>query len=279
MEAMAVESKKLYNPIISKIIKVDVLTETEKRFEIELPENKELGHKPGQFVEVSIFGFGEAPISICSSPTKSPGFDLTVQKTGRLTDKMHLLEQGSQLGIRGPFGNGFDVEPFQQKDMLFICGGIGLAPLKSLIDYTIAKRNSYGRIIIVYGTKNPSEILFKEDVKVWQNQDDIEFHMSVDRPDDNWKGNVGVITTLIPPLKLDVNNTIATVVGPPIMYKFVMMALKGKRIPDENIYLSLERRMKCGVGKCGHCQINNSYVCQEGPVYPYPRVKQLEEAI
>jgi NAD(P)H-flavin reductase len=103
--------------------------------------------------------------------------------------------------------------------------------------------------------------------------------MTVDRPDDDWKGNVGVITTLIPPLKIDNNNTIATVVGPPIMYKFVMLALKGKRIPDENIYLSLERRMKCGVGKCGHCQINNSYVCQEGPVYPFPRVKQLEEAI
>jgi sulfite reductase subunit B len=230
-------------------------------------------------VEVSIFGFGEAPISICSSPTKLPGFDLTVRKTGRLTDKMHLMEKGQELGIRGPFGNGFDVEPFKKKDMLFVCGGIGLAPLKSLIDYTIAKREDFGRIIIVYGTKNPSEILFKEDIMVWQNQDDIEFYMTVDRPDDVWKGNVGVITTLIPPLKIDNNNTIATVVGPPIMYKFVMLALKGKRIPDENIYLSLERRMKCGVGKCGHCQINNSYVCQEGPVYPYPRVKQLEEAI
>jgi sulfhydrogenase subunit gamma (sulfur reductase) len=279
MEAMAVESKQLYNPIISKILNVDVLTDTEKRFEIILPENKALGHKPGQFVEVSIFGFGEAPISICSSPTKSPGFDLTVRKTGRLTDKMHLMEKGQELGIRGPFGNGFDVEPFQKKDMLFVCGGIGLAPLKSLIDYTIAKREDFGRIIIAYGTKNPSEILFKEDIMVWQNQDDIEFYMTVDRPDDDWKGNVGVITTLIPPLKIDNNNTIATVVGPPIMYKFVMLALKGKRIPDENIYLSLERRMKCGVGKCGHCQINNSYVCQEGPVYPYPRVKQLEEAI
>jgi NAD(P)H-flavin reductase len=163
--------------------------------------------------------------------------------------------------------------------MLFVCGGIGLAPLKSLIDYTIAKRQDFGRIMILYGTKNPSEILFKEDIEEWQNQDDIEFYMSVDRPDETWKGKVGVITTLIPPLKLDTGNTIATVVGPPIMYKFVMLALKGKRIPDENIYLSLERRMKCGVGKCGHCQINNSYVCQEGPVYHYPRAKQLEEAI
>jgi sulfite reductase subunit B len=279
MEALAVESKALYYPIMSEIIRVDDLTETEKLFEIILPDKQPLGHKPGQFVSVSIFGFGEAPISICSSPTKSPSFELAVRRTGRLTDKMHLLEKGSLLGIRGPYGNGFDVEKFYKKDMLFVCGGIGLAPLKSLIDYTLAKREDFGRIIILYGTKYPSEILFKKDIELWQNQDDIEFHMTVDRADNTWKGRVGVITTLIPPLELDTDNTIAAVVGPPIMYKFVMLSLKGKRLPDENIYMSLERRMKCGVGKCGHCQVNNSYVCQEGPVYNYPRVKQLEEAI
>ena len=279
MEALAVEAKELYLPLMSEILRVDDLTETEKKFEIILPDNQPLGHKPGQFVEVSIFGFGEAPISICSSPTKSPSFELTVRKTGRLTDKMHLLKEGNLLGIRGPFGNGFDVQKFHQKDMLFVCGGIGLAPLKSLIDYTIANRKDFGRIIILYGTKNPAEILFKKDIEFWQNQEDIEFHMTVDRPDDSWKGNVGVITTLIPPLELDTEKTIASVVGPPIMYKFVILSLKGKRIPDDNIYMSLERRMKCGVGKCGHCQVNNSYVCQEGPVYHYPRVKQLEEAI
>ncbi len=279
METMAVESKSLYNPEISKILKVEQLTDSEKRFEITLPKNRPLGHKPGQFVEVSIFGFGEAPISICSSPTKSPSFELTVRNVGRLTDKMHHLTEGGQLGIRGPFGNGFDVESFQQKDMLFVCGGIGLAPLKSLIDYTLAKRDDFGRIIILYGTKDPSEILFEKDIELWQNRNDIEFHLTVDRPDDNWKGNVGVITTLIPPLELDTAETIATVVGPPVMYKYVLMSLKGKRIPDENIYMSLERRMKCGVGKCGHCQINHSYVCQDGPVYHYPQVKQLEEAI
>ncbi len=279
METMAVESQKLYIPLLSKILKVEQLTSTEKRFEILLPKERPLGHKPGQFVEVSIFGFGEAPISICSSPTKSPVFELTVRNAGRLTDKMHELTSGCQLGIRGPFGNGFEVESFRKKDMLFVCGGIGLAPLKSLIDYTIAKRDDFGRIIILYGSKNPSEILFKNEIESWTKRDDIEFHISVDRPDNDWKGNVGVITTLVPPLKLDTDNTIATVVGPPVMYKYVIMALKGKRIPDDNIYLSLERRMKCGVGKCGHCQINNSYVCQEGPVYHYPRIKQLEEAI
>ena len=279
MEIKAVDSKNLYHPEISEIIKIEELTSTEKRFEITLPKKRPLGHKPGQFVEVSVFGFGEAPISVCSSPTKSPAFELTVRKVGRLTDKMHQLAEGGYLGIRGPFGNGFDVDKFKDKDMLFVCGGIGLAPLKSLIDYTIAKRNNFGRIIILYGTKNPSEILFKADIEQWKTRDDVEFHLTVDRPDEKWKGNVGVITTLIPPLELNTADTIATVVGPPLMYKYVLMSLKGKRLADENIYMSLERRMKCGVGKCGHCQINHSYVCQDGPVYHYPMIKQLEEAI
>jgi sulfite reductase subunit B len=269
----------LYHPLLATINKVEYLTLTEKRFEIILPEKKVLIHKPGQFVEVSVFGYGEAPISICSSPTKADCFELTVRKTGRLTDKMHTLTAGNLLGIRGPYGNGFDVSLFEGKDMLFICGGIGLAPLKSLIDYTISERKKFGRIIIVYGTKSPAEILFREEIKNWNEDKGIEFFMTVDRPDEKWKGNVGVITTLIPPLELDEKQTIATVVGPPVMYKYVIMALKGKRLPDENIYLSLERRMKCGVGKCGHCQINDTYVCQDGPVYHFPHIKQLQEAI
>lgn len=277
---MEMQKMDLYSPTIATISKVEALTATEKRFEIQLPGDVTLGHKPGQFVEVSLFGFGEAPISICSSPTKnSNSFDLTVRRTGRLTDKLHLLEDGATLGIRGPFGNGFDISRFEGKDVLFVAGGIGLAPLKSMIDYTIDKRSDFGRIIIVYGTKQPSEILFPKEIAKWQKMEDIEFHMTVDRGDENWNGNVGVITTLIPPIDLDVENTVAAVVGPPVMYKFVAMSLKGKRIPDENIYMSLERRMKCGVGKCGHCQINSSYVCQDGPVYNYPRIKELEEAI
>jgi len=171
------------------------------------------------------------------------------------------------------------VNLFHGKDMLFICGGIGLAPLKSLIDYTVDRKEDFGRLIILYGTKNPSEILFKSEMSEWEKTPGVEFHMTVDRGDENWEGKTGVITTLIPPLELNLENTIAAIVGPPVMYKFVIMSLKGKRLPDENIYMSLERRMKCGVGKCGHCQINGSYVCQDGPVYHYPVTKKLEEAI
>jgi sulfhydrogenase subunit gamma (sulfur reductase) len=279
METMNTQTKDLYYPLIAKVTRVEQLTAIEKRFEIALPGNRILGHQPGQFVEVSLFGFGEAPISICSSPTKLPNFELTVRNVGRLTDRMHHLQAGSSIGIRGPFGRGFKVEEFKGKDMLYVCAGIGLAPLKSLIDYTLAKRNEFGRIIILYGTRHPSLILFKKDLQEWKNRQDVEFYMTVDRADEHWKGNVGVITTLVPPLKLDVDKTIATIVGPPVMYKFAIISLKSKRIPDENIYLSLERRMKCGVGKCGHCQINNTYACQDGPVYHYPLIKKLEEAI
>ncbi len=279
MESLAHNPRDLYTPTIATISLVEQLTFTEKRFWIKLPHNRKLNHQPGQFVEVSIFGFGEAPISISSSPTRSPGFELTVRRTGRLTEKMHRLEVGSQIGIRGPFGHGFDVDLFKGKDMLFIAGGIGLAPLKSLIEYTLDKRNDFNRLIILYGAKSPAEILYPLEIQEWGYRNDVELHVTVDRPDEQWQGNVGVITTLIPPLKLDLQNTIATIVGPPVMYKFVLMALKAKRFPDANIYLSLERRMKCGVGKCGHCQINDSYVCQEGPVYPYTRIKELKEAI
>jgi len=277
---MNLQAQDLYYPQMATILGVENLTNTEKRFEIQLPDDTALGHKPGQFVEVSLFGFGEAPISICSSPTSGKkSFELTVRRTGRLTDKMHLLEAGSRLGIRGPYGNGFDLDQFVGKDILFIAGGIGLAPLKSIIDYTIDRRAEFNRIIIAYGTKDPSEILFPEEIEKWQQRKDVEFDMTVDRADADWKGKVGVITTLLPPLDLDVDNTVVAVVGPPVMYKFVAMSLKGKRIRDENVYMSLERRMKCGVGKCGHCQINSSYVCQDGPVYNYARIKELQEAI
>ncbi|RKY48427.1 MAG: oxidoreductase [Candidatus Neomarinimicrobiota bacterium] len=279
MENLVKEKKILYKPQISEIIEAKMLTDLEKFFRIRLPEGKELGHTPGQFVQVSLFGVGEAPISVCSSPTQKGYFELTIRKVGMLTEKLHELEAGDKVGIRGPYGRGFDVEGFKGKDILIIGGGIGIVPLRSLINYIIDNRNDYGRLIILYGAKSPSELLYQDELKMWEEREDIEYHVTVDRADENWKGNVGVITTLIPPLELDLDNTIAAVVGPPVMYKFVVLALKGKRFPEKNIYMSLERRMKCGVGKCGHCQINNLYVCQDGPVFNYLEIKGLEEAI
>jgi len=273
------KSQELYYPEISEITTVKQFTEKEKWFKINLPGGRPLGHQPGQFVQVSLFGAGEAPISITSSPTKTDGFELCIREVGMLTKLLHNLKSGSTVGIRGPFGNGFDVNKFKGKDVLIIGGGIGIVPLRSLINYVIDNRKDYRRLIILYGAKNPSELLFPDDLKKWKSSTEIEYHVTVDQGTAEWKGKTGVITTLIPSLELDLPKTVVAVVGPPIMYKFVLMSLKTKRIPDENIYLSLERRMKCGVGKCGHCQINHSYVCQNGPVYNYQEIKNLQEAI
>lgn len=269
----------LYTPRMAKIIRTKQLTKLERWFEIELLNGVNLRHEPGQFVQVSLFGIGEAPISVTSAPTQEGSFELCIRKVGMLTDVLHACDLGATIGIRGPFGSGFDLQSFMGKDILIVAGGIGIVPLRSLINAIIDDRGSYGRLIILYGAKHPDELLYREELAIWKEASDIEVHVTVDRPSPAWQGHTGVITTLIPGLDIDVDNTITAVVGPPVMYKFVLMALNTKRIPENNIYLSLERRMKCGVGKCGHCQINHSYVCQNGPVYHYPYIKNLQEAI
>lgn len=274
-----IEMEELYYPAIAEIKRVEQFTEKEKWFEIALPDGMNLGHEPGQFVKVSIFGVGEAAISVTSAPSPNGTFELCVREVGMLTEVMHRLNPGDKIGIRGPFGHGFDTASFKGKDILIIGGGIGIVPLRSLINHVINNRKDYGRLIIAYGAKSPEELLFAKELEMWEKDPSIEYHVTVDRGNDQWKGNVGVITMLFPKLDLDLKNTIAAVTGPPIMYKFVLLALRTKGLPEENIYMSLERRMKCGVGKCGHCQINHSYVCQDGPVYHYPDLKKIKEAI
>jgi len=274
------QEESVYLPVMARLLQVRQMTKLEKLFTLELPGARSLGHDPGQFVGVSLLGIGEAPISISSSPSRSNGtFELCVRNVGDVTNAMHGLEPGDVLGIRGPFGHGFPVDKMKGKDILFAAGGLGLAPLRSLINQVLDERGSFDRVIILYGTKHPSEILFPEELDEWAGRDDVEFHMTVDRGDDDWTGNVGVITTLFPKITINPRNTVAAICGPPIMYRFVLMEMMGKGIPETQIYLSLERRMKCGVGKCGHCQINNVYCCQDGPVFRYSDVKGLEEAL
>jgi sulfhydrogenase subunit gamma (sulfur reductase) len=270
----------MYIPSPAKIVKVEQLTALEKLFQVELPVGQSLGHDPGQFVEVSLLGIGEAPISISSSPSRSNGhFELCVRKVGDVTGAMHNLKAGATIGVRGPFGHGFPVDKMRGKDIIFAAGGLGLAPARSLINQVLDERGSFGRVIILYGAKNPSELLFRDELEQWSNRSDIEFHVTVDRPDSTWVGNAGVITTLFKFVTVSPRNTVAVTVGPPIMYRFVLMELLSKGIPENQIWMSLERRMKCGVGKCGHCQINNYYCCQQGPAFTYDQVKGVEEAI
>ena len=270
----------IYVPEMAQVAKVEQVTAAEKLFTIEMPAGRSLGHAPGQFVMVSILGVGEAPISITSSPSRSNGvFQLCVRRVGDVTNALHAMAPGDMVGVRGPYGHGFPIEKMRGKDVLFAPGGLGLAPLRSLINQVLDERGSFGRVIILYGARRPGELLFRSELDEWLGRDDVECRLTVDRGDETWDGHVGVITTLFPGVSVSPRNTVAVTCGPPIMYRFVLMELLGKGIPETQIYLSLERRMKCGVGKCGHCQINNYYVCVDGPVFRYSDLSIAPEAI
>ncbi len=270
----------IYAPEFARLAAVRPMTELEKLFTVELPGGRSLGHVPGQFVMLSIPGVGEAPISISSSPSRSNGhFELCVRRVGDVTAALHKLGPNSRVGIRGPMGHGFPMDAMRGKDILFAPGGLGLAPLRSLINQVLDERKDFGRVVILYGAKRPTELLFRDELAQWAERKDIEFKVTVDRGDETWKGNVGVITTLFPKVTVNPHTTVAVTCGPPIMYRFVLMEMLGKGIPESQIYLSLERRMKCGVGKCGHCQINDLYCCKEGPVFTYDQIKNVPEAL
>ena len=272
--------KDIYLPAPATITKSEPVTAQERYFAIRLDSGKELGHMPGQFVEVSVPGIGEAPISVSSSPTQKGAFEMVVRRVGNVSGAMHRMERGAKVGIRGPFGTHFPVDgAMKGKDLLFICGGLGLVPVRSAIDYVFHHRKDYGRITILFGARTPAERLFTDAVETWKRQPDTLFVETVDRGDAQWKGNVGVITTLMPKVTINPVDTIAIVCGPPIMYKFVLMELGKMHVPTENAYISLERHMKCGVGKCGHCQVNGLYACQDGPVFRYSDVGEVREAI
>jgi sulfite reductase subunit B len=270
----------IYVPTLTRITAVRDLTDYEKLFTLELPHHYSLGHRPGQFVEVSVLGVGEAPISISSSPSRSNGvFELCIRRAGSVTNAIHGLHTGQCVGIRGPFGRGFPFERFRGKDLLFAPGGLGLAPLRSLINEVLDDRARYGRVTILYGARTPADLLFQDELAEWAARGDVDVRVTVDRPDESWDGNVGVITTLFKNVQIHARNTVAIVVGPPVMYRFVLMELLGKGIAEGNIWFSFERRMKCGVGKCGHCQLQHIYTCQDGPSFSYADIKHLEEAL
>ncbi len=277
------KNEQLYVPEKAKITKIERFTETEKFFALELASGKSLGHHPGQFVQVSVLGIGEAPISISSPPSQDNTFEMCIRAVGEVTNKLHALQEGDDIFIRGPFGHGFDDEILQNmqgKHLLFIAGGIGYVPLRSLINKVIKEKEKYEKISILFGCRSPQLRLYVDELEELANMGgNIELLETVDRSDNGWKGNVGVITTLFPKVAFDPQNTIAVIVGPPVVYKFVLISLMQQNLPKENIYMSLERRMKCGVGKCGHCKMEGIYVCQEGPVFNHADLQQNEEVL
>ncbi len=238
---------------------------------------KSFVYKPGQFVEISVLGAGEAPISIASSPLRKRFLEFTIRAVGRVTQALHKLKAGEMIYLRGPYGNSFPYEEIKQKNLYFVAGGIGLPPLRSLIKTVFDRRPDYGKIKILYGAKTPDEICFKEELKVWQAIPDTELLLTVDQPDDAWKENVGVVTTLWDKTDMDASGSAAFVCGPPIMIKFSVQRLQQSGFKARDIYMSLERYMKCGIGKCGHCNIGGKLVCIDGPIFSFSQIQELPE--
>jgi len=272
------DHKDIYLPEPATITKRRMLNGTELYLHLELDSGQEMDYMPGQFVEVSLAGIGEAPISISSTPTQK-GLELVIRNVGTLTKAIHKLEVGQKLGIRGPYGSTYPVEQAKGKDLVFICGGIGLVPQRSFIRYVLDNRKDYGKLTVLIGTKCYDFRLFREEIALWMERKDMTVMETIDEAHDCWDGDVGVVTTLIPKIESNLPKSLIMVCGPPVMYKFVLMALAEAEVPEENIFVNLERRMKCGVGKCGHCQINNFYVCQDGPVFRYSDLAHVPEAI
>lgn len=272
----------IYLPMGVTVTDVKRLTPWEKYFKFKVDNDVDLNYMPGQFMMVSLPGIGECPISITSSPTRNAGdrLEMVVRNAGTVTNAMHQMRPGDRLGMRGPFGSAFPVtEKMRKKDLLIICGGLGHVPLKSVIEYVLDERYHYGHITILIGNRSPQNRLFLEQILEWKQRDDITCMETVDVADPSWGGNVGPITTLLPRVRLYSPDTICIICGPPIMYKFVLRGLESLDLDKGNVYMSLERRMKCGVGKCGHCQINGVYGCQNGPVFTYEDILLMGEAI
>ncbi len=233
-------------------------------------------YQPGQFLMLSVPHQGEAPISISSTPTRPGDIHLSVRVAGRLTRALHGLKTGDCIGLRGPYGRPFPVSDLAGKDLLFVAGGIGLAPLRSLINYCLDKGNQFGRKTILYGSRLPSDIAFHIDLEEWRQRPDVACHLTVDQSEPGWQGPVGVVTTLWEQADIRPENTAALVCGPPLMIKFVLADLKRFCFDDQAIITTMERYMKCGVGICGHCYFDDKLVCLDGPVFSYDQIRHIQ---
>jgi NAD(P)H-flavin reductase len=236
--------------------------------------NRDFTYKPGQFMMVSIPHHGEAPISISSSPTRSGQLHLSVRRAGRLTGAMFELKKGNVIGLRGPYGRPFPVEQFGG-DLLFVAGGIGLAPLRSVINYRLDQGSDSSKKIILYGSRTPADIAFRADFEVWRQHPEVTGLLTVDEADENWTGAVGVVTALLDQIEIDPAKSSALVCGPPIMIRYTLEKLAQMGFRDQNVWTTMERHMKCGQGTCGHCYLDGTMICVAGPVFNREELKAL----
>ncbi|MBL7069026.1 MAG: FAD/NAD(P)-binding protein [Candidatus Omnitrophica bacterium] len=260
-----------YKFIEAEIIDVKDETPTIKTFVLKPKER--ISFKTGEFMEVAIPGFGEGPFTPSSNPKDDTKLEFTIMDVGRVTGALHRMKTGGVVGLRGPYGKGYPLGEFKGKEILIVGGGVGLAPIRSLIYALFNQLDNYKKIYLKYGAKTPPDIMYKDEVDRWSKDGRSDVKLTVDAGDAKWKGNVGLVTTILEDLKIDLNKSVSVVCGPPIMMKFVTFKLLEIGYKPEDIYLSMEKNMSCGIGKCGHCRIGNSYACKDGPVFSYKTIK------
>jgi anaerobic sulfite reductase subunit B len=259
-----------YIPTTVEIISIRPESEVDYTYRLAI----DLDVDNGQFVEVSIPKVGECPISV--SDFGEGYIDLTIRHVGKVTNQIAHLEVGDKLGIRGPYGNGFPIEEYRGKDLVIAAGGTGLAPVKSIINYFYRNPKEVNSLTLLLGFKNPANILFADEIAKWERADHINVILTVDEGDEDWTGNVGLVTDIVDRVDFDnVANRSVVIVGPPIMMKFTSLEFMEHNIKEEQIWVSFERKMSCGIGKCGHCKMDDTYICVEGPVFNYTKAKNL----
>ncbi|MEA3227014.1 MAG: FAD/NAD(P)-binding protein [Planctomycetota bacterium] len=265
-----------------EIINIVELTDTEKLYHLKIMDNAErqlFEFRPGQFVMLEVPGFGEVPISISSSSNNREYIELCVRKSGRTTDILHRAQMGAKLGIRGPFGTSFPMEKMAGSNILLVAGGLGLAPLRAPIYWVSEHRDEFKDVHVLYGTKDADQMLFTYQYEEWEKVDHIKLLTIVEKANGDWKGRTGLITDLFKEIDIAPDDTHAIVCGPPVMFKFVCDHLDGLGIPMNRMFVSLERRMHCGMGKCCRCMVGSTFTCVDGPVFDYWSVLNLKEAI
>jgi len=270
------------NPLIPEIVVIEDMradTEDVTTFRVTKPGGgKPFVHMPGQCAMISVPPLGEAIFSITSSPTQKDFMEFSVKRCGVVTEYLHSLEIGSEIGIRGPYGNNFPVEDeLKGKDLLFIGGGIGLAPIRSVINYVMDNRENYGKVDILYGSRTPGDLVFQKDIfENWPSMPNTDVHLTVDRQENGWEGHVGFVPSYVKEIRFSTNK-VALLCGPPIMIKYTLQTLMEIGFKKDQIYTTLELKMKCGVGKCGRCNIGDKYVCKDGPVFRCDQIDELPD--
>ncbi|MFH1146720.1 MAG: FAD/NAD(P)-binding protein [Pseudomonadota bacterium] len=272
----------IYLPQIAVIRDIKEETPDIKTFTLDFKSKKwgkSFSFRPGQFMMVSVFHSGEVPISISSSPTRTQSLDLSIKRVGALTTRIHGCRVGEEIGLRGPYGRSFPLDECRGKSLLFIGGGIGLAPLRGFIHYSLHRRSEIGRITVLHGARTPADIPFKKELSEWGKEEDTRVFITVDKPDSSWDGPVGPVTALWDRAAVSSRETVAIICGPPVMISFVISDLCRMGFSENDIISTLERHMKCGVGKCGHCSIGDKLICIDGPVFSYKEMKELPRGL